>query len=116
MWAAGSFIIPIAIAGFAFSERVPISAVFIAMMGFGTIIMLNNSNAMVQSRVPDALRGRAMSLYSLMFMAGAPMGSLLVGSLAEVTSAQATALVCATGLLIFAAVIWFLRPDVRLMK
>ena len=34
------------------------------------------SNTLIQSMVPDALRGRVMSVYSMMFMGMAPFGAL----------------------------------------
>ena len=68
--------------------------------------MMNNSNAMVQSIVPDELRGRVMGLYSLMFMGGGPLGALVAGTLAEGTSEVTTFIVCAVGMLIFAGLIW----------
>ena len=33
--------------------------------------------------VPDELRGRAMAMYTMMFMGMAPMGSLFAGALAD---------------------------------
>jgi MFS family permease len=115
MWAVGSFLIPLMIAGFALTGSIPLSLVLLAGMGLSLIIIMNNSNAMVQSSVPDHLRGRVMGLYSMMFMGGGPVGSLLIGVAAQKTSEQATALVCAGILLIFAGVIWVVRPQVRKM-
>jgi MFS family permease len=58
---------------------------------------------MIQSIVPDALRGRVMSLYILAFFGVAPLGGLLMGSLASAFGAQAAvfvgAVVCAVGAL-----------------
>src|ERR1700739_4544553 len=41
------------------------------------------SNTLIQTMVPDVLRGRVMSLYSMMFMGMAPFGALLGGALAN---------------------------------
>ena len=87
-----------------------------ALAGLMLVAMMNNSNAMVQACVPDELRGRVMGLYSLMFMGGGPLGALLVGLLADRTSEPFTFYLCATGTLIFAGIIWFLRPEVRAME
>jgi len=40
--------------------------------------------------VPDALRGRVMGIYSFSFVGLSPIGSLLAGWLAKVTSAAFT--------------------------
>lgn len=115
MWSVNSFILPLALAGFALSTWLPVSMFILAVMGFSLIAVLNNSNAMVQSLVPDALRGRVMAIYSLMLMGGTPIGSLLVGLMAERTSEQFTAFICAAVLLVFSGWIWLYRPYVRRM-
>ena len=40
---------------------------------------MSSSNTLIQSMVPDELRGRVMSVYSMMFMGMAPVGALLAG-------------------------------------
>lgn len=40
------------------------------------------TNTLLQALVPDALRGRLMSLYTVTFIGMAPLGSLLLGRLA----------------------------------
>jgi predicted MFS family arabinose efflux permease len=63
IWTASSFAMPVVITLFALSRKLPITLLLLVMLGFAMITILNNSNAMVQSRVPDELRGRVMSLY-----------------------------------------------------
>ncbi len=116
IWSWSSFLIPVVMVAFAMTRSLPLSLFFLGLMGLTMLIVLNNSNAMVQSRVPDALRGRVMSLYSLMFMGGGPIGSLVIGGLADWTNEPASAIICAGFLLIFAIVIWVYRPEVRAMK
>lgn len=116
IWSFSSFLIPISMIAFAYARALPVALALLAVMGFSMITVMNNSNAMVQSRVPDVLRGRVMALYSLMFMGGGPVGSLMVGLFASRFGEQATAIVCAVALLLFAAGIFILRPDVREMR
>lgn len=115
MWSINSFILPLALAGFALSTWLPLSLVFLAVTGFALIAVLNNSNAMVQSRVPDDLRGRVMGIYSLMLLGGGPVGALLVGVMAERTTEQIAAYACVGILFLFSVWIWFFRPSVRQM-
>ena len=104
------------IVGFALTRWIPLSLLMLLGMGLALVNMLNNSNALVQSRVPDALRGRVMGLYSLMFMGGGPVGALMVGLMADRTSEPVAAMLCAFVLLLFACVIWVIRPEVRAME
>lgn len=115
MWSISSLLLPVAIASFALSTWLPASLLILAVMGFCMISILNNSNAMVQSRVPDELRGRVMGIYSVMFMGGGPIGSLLIGQMAEYTSEQTTAFICGAFLLAFAVWILLKRPEMRRM-
>lgn len=116
MWTIGSLLGPLAIAAFGLSKTLPFALFWLAVFGLALIITLNNSNAMIQSRVPDDLRGRVMSIYSLMFMGGGPIGSLFAGTLAGATSAPTTILVCAAILFIYAVLILFVSPEVRRME
>lgn len=115
MWSASSFILPVTVLGFAVFRTLPISLALLTVMGFTLITIMNNSNAMVQSRTPDHLRGRVMGLYSLMFMGGGPLGALLGGLLAERTGEIVTSIACGVLLLVYAVFIAFTRPEVRSM-
>jgi MFS family permease len=42
-----------------------------------------SSNTLIQSMVPDRLRGRIMAVYAMMFMGMAPLGALLAGASAD---------------------------------
>lgn len=74
-----------ALALFAFSfSRVPaLSFVLLAVIGWGMITQLSMVNTMLQTEVPDELRGRVMSLYTLVFLGFIPIGNLIVGTMAH---------------------------------
>jgi MFS family permease len=55
----------------------------LALSGFAMIMFGINANTMVQEGVPDALRGRVMAIYSLVFAALMPVGGLQIGFLAQ---------------------------------
>lgn len=115
MWSSSSLVLPVVMICFALTQWLPLSLFLLGITGLTTITIMNNSNAMVQSMVPDELRGRVMALYSMTFMAGGPIGSLFIGLLAERTSEQLAAICCAVVLLVFAVLIWIARPEVRRM-
>ncbi|OGL01052.1 MAG: hypothetical protein A3E31_06470 [Candidatus Rokubacteria bacterium RIFCSPHIGHO2_12_FULL_73_22] len=79
--------------------------------GFGGIIAMASCNTTLQLGAPDELRGRVMGLYALMFGGSTPIGSFLVGSLAEVAGVRAAlAAAGATGLVALAAIsLWWRR-------
>jgi predicted MFS family arabinose efflux permease len=116
MWTISSFVLPLVLIAFALARWLPLSLVLMAGMGFALIAIMNNSNAMVQHRVPDDLRGRVMGLYSLMMMGGLPIGSLMVGVLAQRTSEPAAVIAGAMVLLVFAVWIYLRKPAIRQME
>jgi MFS family permease len=62
---------------------VRLAGVLLLIMGFCGILFMAGSNSTLQLTVPDDLRGRVMSLHTLVFAGVTPFGSLLVGSIAE---------------------------------
>ncbi len=71
----------------------PISLVAMFGIGAGGIAMAATGNTMIQLAVPDALRGRVMSVYTTVFAGSAPIGGLLFGSIASGFGASAALLV-----------------------
>jgi MFS family permease len=76
-------------------------------------MVLNNSQAIVQSLVPDNLRGRVMGVYTLIFFGSMPIGSLLAGSLAAWIGEPVTVMIGAIMLLVLAIAAWFYLPDIH---
>jgi MFS family permease len=64
-------------------------------LGFAGILFSTSANTLLQLTVPDALRGRVLSLYMLLFAGSTPIGGLLIGSLSSVIGVSETLLVCA---------------------
>ncbi len=79
----GSLVFPLAVLGFAFSRSFSLSTVCLALTGLGFVIQNATSNTLIQSAVPDGLRGRVMGVYMLMFFGTTPFGSLFAGGLAQ---------------------------------
>ena len=57
-----------------------LSLVALVPIGFGITTQLAATNTLLQRGVPDALRGRVMSAYAMMFMGTMPFGALLAGA------------------------------------
>ncbi len=60
-----------------------LSLLTLVPVGFGLTTQLAGTNTLLQLRVPDALRGRVMSVYAMMFMGLWPVGALVAGRIAE---------------------------------
>jgi MFS family permease len=69
--------------GISLSRQVWMAAPLIVAAGYTSMLMINTVNATVQANVPDALRGRVMSLYVTVFAGSAPIGGIFAGAVAE---------------------------------
>jgi len=75
---------------FSFSHRFWLSVLLVMPAGFCMILQMASSNTLIQTMVPDELRGRVMAVYSMMFMGMAPFGALLSGAIAQHVGAPLT--------------------------
>ncbi len=109
----GNFVFPVMLLVFAQSKIFPIS--LIALVGFGWGLITQNAltNTLLQTIVPGQLRGRILSLYTLMFMGMLPFGSLQIGALAEKFGAPVALTIGATICLGFSLFVWWRWPHVR---
>lgn len=101
------------LAAFAFSRIYWLSLVLLVPVGFAMMIEMGSSNTLIQSMVPDRLRGRVMSVYSMMFMGMAPIGSLLAGWAADRLGAPMTVAVGGVICVAAAGVFWSFLPNIR---
>jgi len=68
---------------FSLSHNFWLSTALLLPVGFCMMLQMSSSNTLIQAMVPDQLRGRVMSVYSMMFMGMAPFGALLGGIVAD---------------------------------
>jgi len=75
---------------FSFSRSFWLSVLLLLPVGYFVMLQMASSNTLIQVMVPDVLRGRAMAVYSMMFMGMAPIGALLGGALSDRVGAPLT--------------------------
>ena len=102
---------------FSFSRSFLLSMAFLFPAGFAMMIEMASSNTLIQTMVPDELRGRVMAIYSMMFMGMAPFGALWAGAAAHHLGAPMTVaiggVVCLAGGVTFGWAWRSLRPEAR---
>jgi MFS family permease len=114
--AVGSFLFPLALIGFALSRTFPLSLACLFLVGFAFISQNATSNTLVQAIVPDELRGRVMSVYSVLFFGTAPFGSLLAGGVAQAFSPTLAVVAGALITLAFVSFVFLAVPSVRRLE
>ncbi|HEY5000254.1 MAG TPA: MFS transporter [Candidatus Cryosericum sp.] len=111
----GTFAYPIALLAFAFARSMAFELLLLALVGYTSILVINLCNVLVQSQVEDSLRGRVSAVYSLIFFGVMPIGSLLIGWLAQWTGEPVAVVINACAALAGAALIWIFVPRIRIM-
>jgi MFS family permease len=116
IWTINSLIMPIMMIVFAYMHWLIPSLLAIAAMGFNFMMIVNLSNAMVQTRIPDDMRGRVMGIYTFFFFGAIPLGSLISGWAADIIGEPNTVIACAVILLVFALWVIWRQPTMREME
>jgi len=98
---------------FGVSHVLWLSMAMLLVVGFGMMQSAAASNTVIQTLVPEGMRSRVMSYYTMAFVGMAPFGSLLAGGLAHWIGAQRTVMV--TGSACIVGAVWFTveLPKVR---
>jgi MFS family permease len=88
-----------------FSRSFGVSVAWMLLVGFSMVTQLDSSNTLVQEIVPNKLRGRVMSVWTMMLTGLAPFGSLLAGVLGQRFGAARTlaagGMACIMGAVVF---------------
>jgi MFS family permease len=79
---------------FSFSTTLWLALPALYFVGLGLMLTAASSNTVLQSIVPDELRGRVASLYVMSFIGMTPLGALATGWVAEHIGPPHTLLVC----------------------
>ncbi|HZH41227.1 MAG TPA: MFS transporter, partial [Gemmatimonadales bacterium] len=110
---AGGAAFSILLSLFALSPWFSVSLGLLALTGCAMIVATALTNTLIQTLVPDELRGRVMGFYAFMFVGMAPLGAFQAGWLSEQIGApHATAvggLICLAAMLIS----WWKVPALR---
>jgi MFS family permease len=109
--AAGVF--GIGLVGFGFSNMLWLSLLLMLVTGFGMMQGMTASNTIIQTLVPEDMRGRVMSYYTVAFVGMAPFGSLLAGALGHTIGSQRTVMVSGVACVIGALWFWTRLKAIR---
>ena len=91
-----------------------ISIMFVTGWNAGFFTNLNMT--LVQSNTPQALMGRVMSIYMLCMAGGMPLGALLAGTMADLTSTRTWFATCGVALVVVGVLVFVTQPSLRRMR
>src|SRR5258707_6799041 len=92
-----------------------VSMVVLFVVGFSATVQMAATNTIIQSRVPDELRGRIMAVYATMFMGVQTIGSLLAGGIVKRIGAGHTLGIFGL-LVLIGSLVFFFRVLMRLRR
>jgi MFS family permease len=95
LYLAGILIWVVALAGFAVSGWFLLSLATLLAVGVGQSFTATTTITLLQTRVPEQMRGRVMSLNTLLIMGIRPLGDFPAGALISAIGAPATVLLSA---------------------
>jgi MFS family permease len=99
---------------FAAARSFSLAFALLALTGCAMIITTALANTLLQTLVPDQLRGRVMAFYAFVFVGMAPLGAFQAGLIAEHTSAPFSTAMGGAACLVAAAVAAWRVPTLRL--
>jgi MFS family permease len=80
---AGVWLFSGALLAFSLTRNYYLALLFMTIGGFGMLLFFSTSNTVMQTIVPDEMRGRVLGVWGLVFGAMIPLGSLEAGALAH---------------------------------
>lgn len=112
----GNLGLPIGLLAFAVSRSFWLTALL--LLGIGVVFILQNvlTNTLVQLSSPDHLRGRIMSVYSMLFQGLMGAGRMQAGLTMSLTGAPFAVLVGAGLSLVYSVFVFFRWPKIRQLK
>lgn len=78
-----ALVYPALLITFTLMRSMPLALLLMLLIGWAGVTTMALTNTLIQSIVPDGLRGRVMSVFTLLMMGGSPMGGMIAGVVAE---------------------------------
>ena len=94
LWGQVAFVLPIIALGL--NRDINLALTLLAFIGWGTVTQLVMMNTLIQTQVPDGLRGRVFSVYFWALQGVAPFGSIVIGWIAQRWGVPVAAVVAGT--------------------
>lgn len=111
----GSALFTLSIFAFSLTRNFSFTMFFLFFAGLGLLSQFSTINTSLQHLVEDNLRGRVMSIYTLMFIGLSPLGNLQVGFMAQRFGTYSSIQLGAIIIFLFSAFV-FIKTEGKLLK
>lgn len=113
VWRFGWYLMPFCMVAFGLTRQIPGSLALLVILGWSFMVVLLTSNSLIQTYVPDNLRGRVMGVYTMVFMGSSTIGSLMAGGIADRLGEPAMVYVSASVVLLAMLATFVFRKTIR---
>jgi MFS family permease len=103
----------LALVGIAVSNNFGLSLLLLVLVGLFNTVFSAAARTILQLEAPEQYYGRVMSLNTITFIGLAPLGSLIIGSIAELAGIQLATLIGAAVVATVFAFAWLTQPTLR---
>ena len=83
IWFVSSLLASAGVMCLGLTDQLTTAAIILTFIGLGTQSFIGSSNVLVQTLAPDDMRGRVVSVYSMILLGLVPGGALVIGSIAR---------------------------------
>jgi len=104
LWFVSGCTASLGVAVLGITDSVVWSSLVLGLVGLGTQSFVGSSNVLVQTLAPDEMRGRVVSVYSMITLGLVPGGALVIGTIARFTDLRLVFIVA--GLFCTAVGVW----------
>ncbi len=113
LWLQSGLLMSCAVLALGFVPTLATALPVLFAAGVGTLAMMGATNTLIQVLSPDEVRGRALSVYTMIAIGIVPLGSLIDGAIASAIGLRVTFVLAGATCALMLLAIWFFRPIVR---
>lgn len=113
VWLASALIMSLGVLSLGLIWKLWIALPVLFIIGTATMSLLGASNTLIQTLSPDDVRGRAISVYTMVAIGLVPAGALIVGALGSLIGLHWAFLAVGGVTALFALWPWLTRPILR---
>jgi MFS family permease len=113
LWLQSALLMSCGVLALAFVPSLQLAIGVLFLVGVGTMAFMGATNTLIQMLSPDEVRGRALSVYTMIAIGIVPLGSLVDGAIAATIGLRETFALAGGLCALLFLVIWALAPTVR---
>ncbi|MDQ2663199.1 MAG: MFS transporter [Candidatus Eremiobacteraeota bacterium] len=113
LWLASAAVMCVGVLSLGFISKLWISLPVLFAIGAATLTFLGASNTLIQTLSPDVVRGRAISVYTMVAIGVVPAGAFVLGALANFIGLHHAFLVSGGLCALLVLWLWLSQPIVR---